>query len=130
MSSTQGQRPLLLNLLISLRPGQWTKNLFVFAALVFAQRLTDADAVVQAVIAFLVFCALSSTVYLINDVLDREQDRRHPLKADRPVASGALRPSVAIAAAAVMGIASLTVALGLGWRFFQIAAGYLLLLVA
>ncbi len=130
MSSPQGQRPVLLNLLISLRPGQWTKNLFVFAALVFAQRLTDADAVVQAVIAFLVFCALSSTVYLINDVLDREQDRRHPLKADRPVASGALRPSVAIAAAAILGIVTMTVALGLGWRFFQIAAGYLLLLVA
>ena len=130
MSFTQGPRPVLLNLLISLRPGQWTKNLFVFAALVFAQRLTDTDAVVQAVIAFLVFCALSSTVYLINDVLDREQDRRHPLKTDRPIASGALRPSVAIAAAAVVGIVSMTVALGLGWRFFQVAAGYLLLLVA
>jgi 4-hydroxybenzoate polyprenyltransferase len=130
MSFTQGSRSVPLNLLISLRPGQWTKNLFVFAALVFAQRLTDADAVVQAVIAFLVFCALSSTVYLINDVLDREQDRRHPLKADRPVASGALRPSVAIAAAAILGIVTMTVALGLGWRFFQIAAGYLLLLVA
>jgi len=130
MSFTQGSRSVPLNLLISLRPGQWTKNLFVFAALVFAQRLTDADAVVQAVIAFLVFCALSSTVYLINDVLDREQDRRHPLKADRPVASGALRPSVAIAAAAILGIVSMPVALGLGWRFFQIAAGYLLLLVA
>src|SRR5687767_8822670 len=130
MSFTQGPRPVLLNLLISLRPGQWTKNLFVFAALVFAQRLTDADAVVHAIIAFLVFCALSSTVYLINDVLDREQDRRHPLKADRPVASGALRPSAAIAAAAIVGIVSMTAALGLGWRFFQIAAGYLLLLVA
>jgi 4-hydroxybenzoate polyprenyltransferase len=130
MSFTQAPRPVLLNLLISLRPGQWTKNLFVFAALVFAQRLNDADAVVQALIAFLIFCALSSTVYLINDVLDREQDRRHPLKADRPVASGALRPSVAVAAAAVLGIAAMGVALGLGWRFFQIAAGYLLLLVA
>ncbi len=130
MSFTQGPRPVLLNLLISLRPGQWTKNLFVFAALVFAQRLNDADAVVQAVIAFLIFCALSSTVYLINDVLDREQDRRHPLKADRPIASGALRPSVAVAAAAVVGIASMTVALGLGWHFVQVAAGYLLLLVA
>ena len=58
--------------------------------LVFAQQLTDADAVVKAVIAFLVFCALSGTVYLINDVLDREQDRRHPLKALRPIASGAI----------------------------------------
>ena len=97
----RAHRPVLLNLLISLRPGQWTKNLFVFAALVFAQRLTDTDAVMKAVIAFFVFCALSSTVYLINDVLDREQDRRHPLKAHRPIASGALSPTLALIAAAV-----------------------------
>ena len=110
MSSTQGPRPVLLNLLISLRPGQWTKNLFVFAALVFAERLSDADAVVKAVIAFFVFCALSSTVYLINDVLDREQDRRHPLKAHRPIASGALSPTLALTAAAVLGVAAMIVA--------------------
>jgi 4-hydroxybenzoate polyprenyltransferase len=130
MSFTQGPRPVLLSLLISLRPGQWTKNLFVFAALVFAQRLTDTDAVVKAVIAFVVFCGLSSTVYLVNDVLDREQDRRHPLKADRPVASGALGPMVAMAAAAALGVGAMIVALGLGWRFVQIAAGYLVLLMA
>jgi heme O synthase-like polyprenyltransferase len=85
-----------LNLLISLRPGQWTKNLFVFAALVFAQRLTDPAGVVKAAAAFVVFCALSSTVYLINDVLDREQDRRHPLKANRPIASGAIGSPLAL----------------------------------
>ncbi len=130
MHSNQGPRPVLLNLLISLRPGQWTKNLFVFAALVFAQRLTDADAVVQAVIAFLVFCSLSSTVYLINDVLDREQDRRHPLKAGRPIASGAIAPALALGVATVLGFAAIIIALGLGWLFFQIAAAYLLLLIA
>ena len=82
MPRSQGRSPaLLLNLLISLRPGQWTKNLFVFAALVFAQRLDDPDAVLRAVVAFVVFCALSGAIYLINDVLDREQDRRHPLKS-------------------------------------------------
>src|SRR5580765_4807790 len=84
-----------LNLLLSLRPRQWTKNLFVFGALVFAQRLGDLNSVVRATIAFLVFCALSGAVYLLNDVLDREQDRRHPLKASRPVASGALSPGAA-----------------------------------
>src|SRR5207244_8414486 len=77
-----------LNLLRSLRPRQWTKNLFVFGALVFAQRLGDRPSVVHAVIAFVVFCALSGAVYLVNDVLDREQDRRHPLKAQRPIAWG------------------------------------------
>jgi 4-hydroxybenzoate polyprenyltransferase len=130
MPSPQGRRPVLLNLLISLRPGQWTKNLFVFAALVFAERLGDADAIVKAVIAFFVFCALSATVYLINDVLDREQDRRHPLKAHRPIASGALSPTLALMAAAVVGIAAMIAASALGRPFFQTAAAYVVLLNA
>jgi 4-hydroxybenzoate polyprenyltransferase len=119
-----------LNLLISLRPGQWTKNLFVFAALVFAQRLADAGAVLRAVVGFLVFCALSSTVYLINDVLDREQDRRHPIKANRPIASGALGAGTALTVAAVLGAAALIASLALGWQFFQVSGAYLVLLVA
>ena len=130
MSRNLGPRPVLLNLLISLRPGQWTKNLFVFAALVFAQRLTDTDAVLNAVVAFFVFCGLSSTVYLINDVLDREQDRRHPLKAHRPIASGALSPALALVVAAFLGVAAMIVAMALGWNLFQIAAGFLVLLIA
>ena len=130
MHSNQGPRPVLLNLLISLRPGQWTKNLFVFAALVFAERLNDGGAVARSVAGFLIFCALSSTVYLINDVLDREQDRRHPLKAGRPIASGAIAPALALGVATVLGFAAIIIALGLGWLFFQIAAAYLLLLIA
>jgi 4-hydroxybenzoate polyprenyltransferase len=130
MPSTQGQRPVLLHLLISLRPGQWTKNLFVFAALVFAERLSDSNDVVKAVVAFFVFCALSATVYLINDVLDREQDRRHPLKARRPIASGALSPALALAAAGVLGAAGMIVASALGLQFFQMAAAYVVLLTA
>src|SRR5918993_4889537 len=118
MLSSQGPRPVLIDLLISLRPGQWTKNLFVFAALVFAQRLGDTDSVMKAVIAFLVFCALSSTVYLVNDVLDREQDRRHPLTARRPIASGALSPTLALIAAAVVGFTAMIAAWALGWQFF------------
>jgi 4-hydroxybenzoate polyprenyltransferase len=111
-----------------LRPGQWTKNLFVFAALVFAERLGDADAVLKAIIAFFVFCALSSTVYVLNDVLDREQDRRHPLKASRPIASGALDPTFALTAAALLGLAAMIVAWVLGRQFFHTAAAYLVLL--
>ena len=130
MPITQGRRSVLLNLLISLRPGQWTKNLFVFAALVFAQRLSDTGAVMKAVIAFFVFCALSATVYLINDVLDREQDRRHPLKASRPIASGALSPTLALMTAAVVGIAAMIAASTLGGQFFQTAAAYVVLLTA
>jgi 4-hydroxybenzoate polyprenyltransferase len=130
MSHGQAPRPLLPNLLTSLRPGQWTKNLFVFAALVFAERLADRGAVLKAAVAFVVFCALSSAIYLINDVLDREQDRRHPLKASRPIASGAIGPALALVAAAVLSAAALTVAWALGTQFFQIAGTYVVLLSA
>ena len=70
-------------LLRSLRPDQWTKNLIVFAALIFARRLLDPAALALATAAFLIFCLLSGTVYLINDVSDREADRQHPLKSKR-----------------------------------------------
>ena len=84
------RRPLVLNLFISLRPGHWTKNLLVFAGLLFGQRLLEPRAVAAAAAAFVIFCALSGVVYLINDLADRESDRQHPLKAKRPIASGAL----------------------------------------
>lgn len=117
-------RSLLLHLFFSLRPGQWTKNLLVFAALVFAQRLTDASAVARAITAFIIFCALSGAVYLINDVLDREQDRRHPMKAGRPIASGAVPPNVAMLAAFVLSAVALIGALALGLPFFALSAAY------
>jgi 4-hydroxybenzoate polyprenyltransferase len=128
MSSRRGGRLPFLSLLISLRPGQWTKNLFVFAALVFAQRLNDPDAVLRASIVFVLFCALSGAVYLVNDVSDREQDRRHPVKKHRPIAAGEVSPSLALAVAAVLGLAALGGAFMLGFPFFAIAATYLVLL--
>ena len=128
MSSRRGDRLPFLSLLISLRPGQWTKNLFVFAALVFAQRLNDPDAVLRASIVFVLFCALSGAVYLVNDVSDREQDRRHPVKKHRPIAAGEVSPGLALAVAAVLGLAALGGAFMLGFPFFAIAATYLVLL--
>ena len=130
MPRSEAPRPVLLSLLTSLRPGQWTKNLFVFAALVFAERLNDRGAVLQAVVAFVVFCALSSTVYLINDVLDREQDRRHPLKANRAIASGLVSPALALTTAAILGAVAMFVAWTLGPHFVQIAGTYVVLLSA
>jgi 4-hydroxybenzoate polyprenyltransferase len=117
-----------VNLFISLRPGQWTKNLFVFAALVFAQRIHDADAVLRALLAFAVFCALSSAIYLVNDVLDREQDKRHPIKRNRPIASGAVGATVALAVAVILGATALGVSFMLGLPFFAMAATYVVLL--
>jgi 4-hydroxybenzoate polyprenyltransferase len=115
-------------LLVSLRPQQWTKNLVVFAALLFGLQLWNAHAVVQATEAFLVFCALSGTVYLVNDVADRESDRRHPLKRHRPIASGALSPRAAVASACLIGGTALVAAFGIGPMFGVVAASYLALL--
>jgi 4-hydroxybenzoate polyprenyltransferase len=128
MPSGQGHRPAFLNLLLSLRPGQWTKNLFVFAPLVFAQRLNQPIAVFWSGVGFAIFCALSGAIYLVNDVLDREQDRRHPLKAGRPIASGAVSPRLALTTAAILGPGGLVAALILGPPFFLIAAGYVVLM--
>lgn len=113
------------SLLVSLRPAQWTKNLVVFAALLFGQQLMSARAVAVASASFLVFCALSGTVYLINDVADREADRLHPVKSRRPVASGALTPAAALAAALVIGLGALTSAFWIGPDFGIVAISYL-----
>ena len=123
-------RSLALLLLFSLRPAQWSKNLVVFAGLLFGRRLLDGGAVLAAIGAFTVFCALSGVVYLVNDVADRESDRQHPLKARRPIASGALPVSVAIAAAIVLGAAGLAGAVTIGRPFAAVAAAYLMLQLA
>jgi len=120
-------RRVALNLLIAIRPGQWSKNLLVFAGLLFGMRLFEASAVLRALAAFGIFCALSSAVYLGNDIVDRDSDRRHPLKAMRPIASGALPVSIALAAAATIGAVTIAAAAGLGWRFATVAVGYLAL---
>jgi 4-hydroxybenzoate polyprenyltransferase len=124
------RRSTALNLLLSLRPGQWTKNLFVFAALVFAQKLFDPTAVLITCAAFAVFCALSGVVYLINDVADRESDRQHPLKRHRPIAAGAVSVGLALGTAGVLGTAALAAAYVIGFRFGLVATGYLALLAA
>jgi 4-hydroxybenzoate polyprenyltransferase len=121
-------RPLAVNLFISLRPEQWTKNLLVFAALVFAVKLFEPAAVAVSIEAFLVFCALSSVIYLLNDVADRENDRQHPLKRRRPIAAGLVPVGVALTAAAVLGAAALGAAFAIGWRFGLVATTYLSLL--
>jgi 4-hydroxybenzoate polyprenyltransferase len=120
-------RSVAFNLLISVRPGQWTKNLLVFAGLLFGRRLLDPVAVADALGAFGVFCGLSSAVYLINDIADRESDRSHPLKARRPIASGALSVAAATAAAAAILSAAALGAVSLGRWFTSVAIAYVLL---
>jgi 4-hydroxybenzoate polyprenyltransferase len=122
-------RPLSLSLVLSLRPAQWTKNLFIFAALLFGERLLDFRSVLRATAAFAIFCVLSGVVYLVNDVLDREADRRHPIKMRRPIASGELPVRIAVAAAAILGGSALAAAFLVNGLFGILAASYLGLLM-
>ena len=116
-------------LLISLRPEQWTKNLILFAALIFGQRLFDPAAVGRSLAAFLIFCALAGAVYLINDVSDREADRRHPLKRARPIAAGEVTPPLAVGSAGLILVAALALAFALQTTFGWIASAYVALFV-
>jgi 4-hydroxybenzoate polyprenyltransferase len=118
-------RSLALNLILSLRPSQWTKNLIIFGPLLFGQRLLDPDAVLRAAAAFAAFCALSGVVYLVNDIADREADRRHPLKCHRPIASGLVPVRAATGLAAVLAFATLTASFLLGFEFGLVAVAYL-----
>lgn len=118
---------MLQGLIQSLRPQQWTKNLFVLAALPFGLKLFDTAAVALALAAFVVFCALSGVVYLVNDLYDREADRLHPVKRLRPIAAGVLAPRTAATAAALIAAAALGAALAIGPRFAAAAAAYLTL---
>ncbi len=122
------RRSTAANLLISVRPGEWIKNTFVFAGLVFGRQLTDLSAVAQSLAAFAIFCALAGAVYLINDVADRERDRQHPRKRERPIAAGALSPGTALAAATLLAVAGLVGAWSMSPAFGAVATTYVSLL--
>jgi 4-hydroxybenzoate polyprenyltransferase len=116
--------------LAAVRPRQWLKNLFVFAGIVFAAQLGDATRWVEAIACFVAFCAASSASYLVNDVRDAPDDRRHPIKRDRPIARGELGVRTALVLAAVLGLAALGIALALGWDVLLYVAAFLALQAA
>lgn len=101
-------------LVAALRPRQWTKNLLLFAGIVFAAELGDGQRWIEAIAAFVAYCAASSAAYLVNDVRDAASDRVHPAKRRRPVASGRLSPAVALGTAGVLALLALAVTAGLG----------------
>jgi 4-hydroxybenzoate polyprenyltransferase len=117
----------LAPLVRSLRPSQWPKNVFVLAPLVFGSRLGDAVAVVRALLALAAFCAIASAVYLVNDLRDREEDRRHPLKRLRPLAAGTLKAPVAVAAVVLLAAAAAALASQLGAGFALVLGVYFVL---
>lgn len=111
----------------SLRPSQWAKNAFVLAPLVFSGLLLDRSAVVRGLLALAAFCCAASAVYLVNDLCDREEDRKHPLKRLRPLAAGTLSVSVAVLALLALSAAALGLSWGLGAGFTGILLAYLAL---
>src|SRR5438445_9510026 len=96
-----------MDLLEAMRPRQWSKNVFVFAGIVFAGRLFEVQAELRVLAVFAVFCAAASSVYLANDISDRASDAHHPEKRLRPVASGRLSPRTASVASALLGAGAL-----------------------
>lgn len=113
-----------------MRPHQWTKNLFIFAPLLFGRKLTDSAAIFQSLLAFAVFCCLASALYIFNDWIDADEDRAHPEKRLRPISSGALSASLALLAAAVLIFSGIAVAALIGVEFFSVAAAYFVLTIA
>ena len=109
------------------RPAQWTKNLFVLAPLLFSGRATEPEALVSAALALVAFCLLASAVYSFNDVADRDSDRSHPTKRNRPVASG----RISVGAAIGLAVGLVVIGIGVSWlvnpRLAAIATTYLIL---
>src|SRR6188474_1463364 len=111
--------------LVAMRPRQWTKNLLLFAGIIFAAQLGDPSRWAAAVAAFVAYCAASSAAYLVNDVRDAASDRLHPVKRTRPVASGRVSPGVALGTAVGLALLALVVAAVLGPASLACMAAFL-----
>jgi 4-hydroxybenzoate polyprenyltransferase len=129
VSFAAGSRGLPGLLLQSLRPRQWTKNLAIFAPLVFAKSALDASAVVKATLAVISFCLLAGGVYVLNDWVDRAQDRLHPEKRNRPIAAGLIPGQAAFVLVVACWGVGLALAAAARPAFAGVAAGYVVLQV-
>ncbi len=112
-----------------MRPEQWLKNGFVLAPIVFSGLIGDPDAWLRTVLAVAAFCAASSAVYLVNDVIDREADRSHPIKKNRAIASGEVSVATALSVAVVLVAAAAVVSVWLGGWFPAVLAAYVVLVL-
>jgi len=110
----------------TMRPAQWTKNFVLFAALVFDRQLFNLKALIMTAAGFVLFCLISSLVYFINDILDIEADRRHPLKCQRPIASGALSVRSAVLISIVLFFVVFPLAYVLSPAFAAVGLAYFL----
>ncbi|NJN99135.1 MAG: decaprenyl-phosphate phosphoribosyltransferase [Anaerolineales bacterium] len=119
-----------IGLLKTMRPKQWTKNAFIFGALVFDGKLLAPAPLALTLVGFGLLCLISGTVYLINDLVDIEKDRQHPTKKNRPLPSGQLPVQIALAAAVILPVTILPLGFWLNFTFGLIVTGYLLLQIA
>jgi len=115
---------MLKALLKAMRPRQWTKNSFVFASLVFDGKLFHLTDFLRTLAGFGLFCIISSAVYIFNDILDLEADRQHPVKKNRPIASGKLPVLVAVTAGLLLTLAALVAGYLLAWQFALVLLVY------
>jgi 4-hydroxybenzoate polyprenyltransferase len=112
---------------VTLRPQQWVKNFVLFAGLIFSQNLSNSDMVLKTVFGFALFCLLSSSVYILNDILDIESDRKHPLKSNRPIARGDIKISTAVVLFVILALVSLGLSYRLSPTFALTALVYFVL---
>jgi 4-hydroxybenzoate polyprenyltransferase len=131
MVAAPSRKPIMaLTIVSAMRPAQWLKNGVILAGLVFGGKLLDPVAVRNAALAVGLFCLLSGGFYLINDVRDRESDRRHPAKRLRPVAAGELSEPVAFGVGVVLIVLANAGAIVLGYGFMAAVAAYTLLMAS
>jgi 4-hydroxybenzoate polyprenyltransferase len=114
----------------TMRPKQWVKNVFVFAGLAFAAKVTHPESVLRAGSVFVAFCLASGATYLLNDVRDADADRHNPRTASRPIARGNLSPELALVVAAGAATVALGIAAVINWQTLAVLAGYVALQLA
>lgn len=117
----------MMDIIKLIRVPQWVKNLFVFIPVVYSRNLFHADYLISSIIAFVIFCLLSSVVYVINDIVDAEADRHHPVKKNRPIASGKISNKKGMLIALILFIASVTLSLYTNSNFKIFASLFLLI---
>ena len=118
---------ILKHILLSMRPEQWIKNFFVFTALLFSKNLLNPSKDIEAIIGFIIFCMITGCAYMINDLVDLEKDKLHPVKSRRPLASGKLKKDTAVKIIVLICLASLFFAFYMNILFGIIVLAYFLL---
>lgn len=120
---------MLKDILVSMRPKQWYKNLVIFIGIIFSINLLNLNLWIEVIAAFTIFCILSGSIYVLNDILDLEKDKNHPKKKNRPLASGRLKVSHALTSAIILIFIALTGAYLLNLQFFMVSVAFFILML-